>query len=79
MKIPRDLTCDGFVGVVSKKPVKCALIIALDGNLREQIERYALLRAELSDLAVGSRLLVAEIVGGERQDAKPLVLIFLED
>ena len=79
MKIPRDLTCDGFVGVVGKKSVKCALIIALDGDLREQIERYALLRAELSDLTVGSGLLVAEVVGGERQDAKPLVLIFLED
>ena len=52
------------------------LIEALDGNLGEQIERDAeFVRAEGLDLAVGARLLLAEVVGWEGQDPKALVLV----
>lgn len=79
MKIPRNLTGDGLVGVVRQKLIERALIVALDGNLGEQIERDLLLATELSDLAVGPGLLVAEIVGWERENVKALVLVLLED
>ena len=79
MKIPRNLTGDGLVGVVRQKLIERTLIVTLDGNLGEQIERDLLLATELSDLAVGTGLLVAEIVGWERENVKALVLVLLED
>lgn len=59
--------------------VERALIIALDGDLGEDVVLGFLLGAELLDLGVASRFLLTEVVGGEGEDAKAFGLVRFVD
>jgi len=50
-------------------------VVALDRDLREDLEGDLLLAAELLDVPVRARLLVGEVVGREGQDLETLGLV----
>ncbi len=80
MEVPGDVAGDLLIGVARQELIQRRLVVALDGNLGEQIKRNVeLVRAEGLDLAVGARLLIAEVVGWEGQDPKALVLVLAID
>lgn len=60
--------------------IQRGLVVTFYGNLGEQIEGDVdLVRAEGFDLAIGARLLLAEVVGWEGQNPKALVLVLTID
>ena len=60
-----------------QEPVQRALVVALDGDLGEDVEGSVLLGTERLDLSVGARLLAGEVVRGEGQDSKAFVFVAL--
>ena len=79
LEVPRNVTRDVLVRMFGQEPVERALVVALDRDFREQVERDFLVQAtELLDVRVVARLLTAEVIGGKRQNLKALVLVFLE-
>lgn len=80
LEVPNHVAGDVILRVGGKPFVERMLVVALDGDLGEQVEGYVeLVGAEGLDLLVGSRLLVAEVVGREGQDPKAFVLVLAVD
>ena len=78
LEVPRDLAGYLPVGVGRKEFVERTLIFTLHRDLGEQVERDALLGAELLDFLVGPRLLLVEVVGRKGENVETLVLVLLE-
>ncbi len=58
-----------------QEPVQRALVVALDGDLGEDVEGSVLVGTKRLDLRVRTRLLVGEVVRGEGQDSKAFVFV----
>ena len=58
-----------------QEAVQRALVVALDGDLGEDVEGGLLLGTKRLDLSVCARLLPGEVVGGEGQDSKAFVFV----
>lgn len=66
--------------MLSEVAVQGVFVAALDADLAEQREADAIFgEAESFDFFVAARLLLTEIIGRERQNLEPLVLIGLID
>ena len=51
---------------------------SFDAELGKQVKRHLVTAgAELADFGVGTRLLLGEVVGGEREDAEATALVLL--
>ena len=76
-KVPGDVAGEIRVGLLARQElVERVGPLALHDDLGEQRERDAEFRAaELLDLGVGTWLLVAELVGRERQDDELVVVV----
>ena len=80
LEVPGNLTGNGFMGMVGEILVQRDLVVALHGDLGEHVERDLLAGpAELFDFLVGSRFLLPEVVGRERENAKTLTFVLLVD
>jgi len=78
-EVPLNVAAELGVGFLARQEgVERGLIRGFDGDLAEQVEGGVVFgRAELADFAVRARLLLAEVVGGEGQDAEALRFILL--
>ncbi len=76
-EVPAHLAGDRIVRIVRQELIQRTLVITLDRDFREQIERDVLGRAERLDFHVGARFLLAEVVSREREDSKTFVLVLL--
>ena len=76
LEVPDDIAGDGLIGVARQELIQLTLIIAFDRHLGKQIERDVLLSAKRFDVGIGAGLLIAEVIGWEREDLEALVLVF---
>ena len=78
-EVPLDVAAELGVGrLAGQEGVERGLVRGLDGDLAEQVEGGVVFgRAELANLPVRARLLLAEVVGGEGEDAEALGLVLL--
>ncbi len=77
LEVPCDGAGDFLVRMARQEPVQRALVVALDGDLGEDVEGSVLLGTKRLDLLVRTRLLVGEVVRGEGQDSKAFVFVAL--
>jgi hypothetical protein len=76
LEVPGDVAGDGFVGMRGEVSIERCLVVALHGNLGEQVERGLLLyTTEGLDLSVRAGLLFAEVVGGEGEYSQSLIFV----
>ena len=70
-EVPLDVAAElGVALLAGQEGVERGLVGGLDGDLAEQVEGGVVLGgAELADLAIRARLLLAEVIGGEGEDS----------
>ncbi len=77
LEVPCDGAGDLLVGMARQEPVERALVVALDGDLGEDVEGSVLLGTKRLDRSVCTRLLAGEVVRWEGQDSKAFVFVAL--